>query len=63
LPEFNSLPKRQSASYISYSSALDNWRTDDEQRFPEKKYFLETHYDSEKRIFTGWIDWTVEPKY
>ena len=29
--------------------------------YPEKKYFLETQYDSEKRIFTGWIDWTAEP--
>ena len=54
------LPKRESGSYISYS--ISDWTADDGQMYPEKKYFLETHYDSEKRIFTGWIDWTVEPK-
>ena len=50
--------KRTSESYISYESAPDDWKTDDNQKFPKKKYFLETHYDSEKRIFTGWVDWT-----
>jgi len=29
--------------------------------FLKKKNFLETYYDSEKRVFTGWIDWTKEP--
>jgi len=52
--------KRRSGSHISYEHDEWDFRLDDRNKFPEWKFFLETHYDFEHRIFTGWVDWTME---
>ena len=42
---------------------MSNLLLDNGKKLPEWKYFLETHYDSDKRVFTGWVDWTKEPTF
>ena len=62
-PDFIDLPKRHSGSYITNIENVSNLLLDNGKKLPEWKYFLETHYDSDKRIFTGWVDWTEEPTF
>lgn len=49
------------SSWISYATAPDSWRLDSGERLPLKKYFENTSYDQEARIFRGIIDWSTTP--
>ena len=52
----------QSESYISYHKVnFDDWKLDNGDPFPQKKYFKNSSYDPETRTFKGLLDWRASP--
>ena len=47
-------------SYINYT-ATENMRSDNGEKLPNIKYFVDPKFDMEKRTFTGKILWTETP--
>ena len=43
--------------YISYANPHPNWKLDNGDRMPTKKYFENCSYDAASRTFKGTIHW------
>jgi len=48
---------REGEAYISYKHAPEQWRLDDGTSPPLQKPFIDPHYNTETRTFTGQIEW------
>eukprot|EP00397_Hematodinium_sp_SG-2012_P011067 GEMP01011195.1.p1 GENE.GEMP01011195.1~~GEMP01011195.1.p1 ORF type:complete len:440 (+),score=93.15 GEMP01011195.1:337-1656(+) len=46
-------------AYLSYERAPDDWLLDDGTKPPERKTFVDAHYDPDTRTFTGTVIWPV----
>ena len=44
-------------AYINYEKAPESWKTDDGEKFPSKKAFVNPVFDLKKRKFSGTILW------
>jgi hypothetical protein len=50
----------ETKSYLNYSLMSSNLKSDDERRYPKKKFLKGAYYDESRRAFHCWMDWRTQ---